>query len=105
MPKILAPVEHLVVVMLENRSLDNMLRTLYADKAGLSIVLFPRSASGFDGLRPEFTNPSSAAYFSGARPPSVPVMTAVRSSTVPDADPEGVFVCEGDRRHVRMTPC
>jgi phospholipase C len=42
MPHILAPIKHVVVVMLENRSLDNMLGTLYTDGPAPSVVL-PRA--------------------------------------------------------------
>jgi len=91
MPQMLAPIEHVVVVMLENRSLDNMVGTLYTNGTAPALVLPARSASVFDGLRPGLTNPSNTEYFNGAPLQSVPVAAAVRSSTVPDPDPEETF--------------
>jgi phospholipase C len=91
MPQILAGIEHIVVVMLENRSLDNMLGTLFADGSGPARVLPAGSAAGFDGVRMGLSNPSNAGYFKGDPPQLVPVATAVQSSTVPDPDPEETF--------------
>jgi phospholipase C len=90
-PQILAPIEHVVVVMLENRSLDNMLGALYGDGTAPSLVLPAGSAPSFEGLRPGLTNPSNPGYFDGDPPQNVPIATAVRSSTVPDPDPEETF--------------
>jgi phospholipase C len=91
MPQILAGIDHIVVVMLENRSLDNMLGTLYSDGTRPAQVLPAGGAAEFDGVRAGFSNPSNAGYFSGDPPQSVPVATAVQSSTVPDPDPEETF--------------
>jgi phospholipase C len=91
MPQILAPIEHVVVVMFENRSLDNMLGTLYTDGPAPSVVLPARSASRFDGLQLGLTNPSNPGYFNGGAAQSIPVTASVRSSTVPDPDPEETF--------------
>ena len=95
MPQILAPIEHVVVVMFENRSLDNMLGTLYTDGPAPSVVLPARSASRFDGLQPGLTNPSNPGYFNGGAPQSIPVTASVRSSTVPDPDPDKSFLRSG----------
>lgn len=91
MPQILAPIEHIVVVMLENRSLDNMLGTLYTGGAAPSVVLPAGGAPSFDGLRPGLTNPANPGYFNGDSPQSVSAAAPVRSSTVPDPDPEETF--------------
>jgi phospholipase C len=91
MPRILDGIEHLVVVMLENRSLDTMLGTLYVDGAAPAVVLPAGSPAAFDGLRPDLANPSNPQYFSGGPAQSVPVAYAVQSSTVPDPDPEETF--------------
>jgi phospholipase C len=76
--------------MLENRSLDNMLGTLYLDCAP-SWVLPATSAPSFDGLRPGLSNPSNRGYFAGEPEQSVAVANSVASSTVPDPDPEETF--------------
>jgi phospholipase C len=91
MPQILAPIEHIVVVMLENRSLDNMLGTLYAGDVLPSVVLPTSSPPGFDGLRAGLWNPSNPDYFDGNPPQRVAATAAVQSSTVPDPDPEETF--------------
>jgi phospholipase C len=91
MPEILAGIEHVVVAMLENRSLDNMLGTLYADGTRPNAVLPAASAPQFDGLRPDLANPANAGYFNGAPPQWVAAVGAVQSSTVPDPDPEETF--------------
>jgi phospholipase C len=92
MPKILAPIEHVIVVMLENRSLDNMLGTLYTDGDPPKQELPIGRANSFDGLKPGLTNPSNASCFSGSAPVNVPIRSSVDSSTVPDPDPEETFV-------------
>ena len=91
MPQILAGIEHLVVVMLENRSLDSMLGALYTDGTSPSLVLPAGSAPQFDGLPVGVSNPSNPAYFQGGPRQSVPAVAGVKSSTVPDPDPEETF--------------
>lgn len=89
--QILAGIEYLVVVVLENRSLDNVLGTLHTDGTAPSVVLPAGSATFFDGLRPDLTNPANPGYFDGGPPQLVPITPSVRSSTVPDPDPEETF--------------
>jgi phospholipase C len=91
MPQVLAGIEHIVVVMLENRSLDNMLGTLYADGTKPARVLPAGSATAFDGVHAGLSNPANAGYFSGDPPQSVSIANAVQASTVPDPDPEETF--------------
>ncbi len=43
MPSPLAQLQHIVVVMLENRSFDNMLGFLYADKGNVPPLQFART--------------------------------------------------------------
>lgn len=90
MPQILPGIDHLVVVMLENRSLDNILGTLYQD-ASPSHFLPEGSPATFDGLRAGLSNPSNAGFFAGDPPQSVPVKTSAASLTVPDPDPKETF--------------
>jgi phospholipase C len=90
---IMPAVEHLVVVMFENRSLDHMLGNLYSgDAAGPSVVLPPGSPRMFDGLRDGLSNPASAAYFTGGASGVVPVKNGVAQSTVPNPDPQETYV-------------
>src|SRR5215469_5169804 len=91
MPQILAGIEHIVVLMLENRSLDNMLGTLFADGSRPAHVLPAGGAADFDGVRSGLANPSNAGYFNGDPPQNVALATAAASSTVPDPDPEETF--------------
>ena len=70
MAQILAGIKHLVVVALENRSLDNMLGTLHTDGTAPSVVLPAGSATSFDGLRPDLANPANPGFFDGGPPPS-----------------------------------
>jgi phospholipase C len=91
MAQILPQIEHIVVVMLENRSLDNMLGGLYPDGATPAVVLPKGSAAQYDGLRPGLWNPANSGYFSGDPPQQVEVKPVCSSSTIPDPDPEETF--------------
>jgi phospholipase C len=91
MGKILPQIEHVVVVMLENRSLDNMLGWLYADGSAPALVLPSTSAAQFDGLHGDLWNPANSGYFGGDPPQKIMVGRGTASSTVPDPDPEETF--------------
>ncbi len=90
MPQILPGIDHLVVVMLENRSFDNILGTLYQDAAP-SFFLPAGSPTRFDGLRAGLSNPSNVGFFNGDPPQYVSVKVPAASSTVPDPDPNETF--------------
>jgi phospholipase C len=96
-------IKHLVVVMMENRSFDNLLGFLYADVNNQPPINIPAPPSGaqttFDGLidsnpTSPFWNPSNADYFAGKDPVKV---FATRGTTgaqpflVPDHDPHEEF--------------
>ncbi|NKI70131.1 phosphoesterase [Collimonas pratensis] len=91
MGKILPQVEHIVVVMLENRSLDNMLGWLYADGSAPAVVVPSSSARQFDGLHADMWNPVNAGYFCGDPPQKAMVGRGTVCSTIPDPDPEETF--------------
>lgn len=91
MGKILPQIEHIVVVMLENRSLDNMLGWLYADGSAPAVVLPNASPRQFDGLHANFWNPANSGYFSGDPPQQVLVGRGTASGNIPDPDPEETF--------------
>jgi phospholipase C len=97
-------IKHLVVVMMENRSFDNLLGFLYADVNNTPPINIPPPPLGgpttFDGLvepNPEspFWNPSNEGYFSKNVPP-VKVFakrgtTGAQPFLVPDHDPHEGF--------------
>ncbi|PFH07935.1 phospholipase C [Collimonas sp. PA-H2] len=91
MGKILPQVEHIVVVMLENRSLDNMLGWLYANGSSPAMVLPNASAKQFDGLHADMWNPVNSGYFGGDPPQKALVGRGSSSGTIPDPDPEETF--------------
>ena len=100
----MAQVKHLVVVMMENRSFDNLLGFLYADVNQIPPINIPPPRPGeqptFDGLlvpspTSPFWNPSNSEYFANGAPPVK--VYATRGTTgpnpmlVPDHDPHEEF--------------
>jgi phospholipase C len=96
-------IKHAVVVMMENRSFDNLLGFLYADVNNTPPINIPAPPPGgpttFDGLvdpnpTSPFWNPSNADYFSGKDPIKV---FATRGTTgaqpflAPNHDPHEEF--------------
>src|ERR1700742_958749 len=82
----LAAINHLVVVMLENRSFDHMLGFLYSDSGNVS-----PAGQAFEGLTGKESNPAA----SGAQPVTVVKIAPASASTyyMPGADPgEGYSV-------------
>lgn len=84
----LAKIQHIIVMMLENRSFDNMLGWLYADEGNVPPINLPAQApASFDGLvAQKFWNPSGAdkVFASSGTSGSAPF-------TVPDPDPNEQF--------------
>jgi phospholipase C len=96
----LAKIQHLVVVMLENRSFDNMLGFLYTDQGNVPPRNLPALAPAtFDGLLPNsdaFWNPANPDFFSvpGTAPQKVAASSGTTGAapfTVPDPDPNEQF--------------
>jgi phospholipase C len=98
----LAKIQHIVVVMLENRSFDNMLGFLYADQGNVPpLTLPPLDPASFDGLLPldisdVFWNPANADFFStpGTAPNKVFATSGTTEParfTVPNPDPNELF--------------
>ena len=98
----LAKIQHIVIVMLENRSFDNMLGFLYADQGNLPPFNLPVSGTPtFDGLLPPstsnvFWNPSNPDFFStsGSAPNKVFASSGTSGATpftVPNPDPNELF--------------
>jgi phospholipase C len=88
----LSAIEHIVVVMFENRSLDTMLGSLYSGGAAPSVALPKGTPLTFNGITPDLSNPTNPQYVNGGAANPVPVRNSVTSSTVPDPDPEETFV-------------
>jgi len=94
MATILSQVKNIVVVMMENRSLDNLCGWLYSNPAPApqpSQYLPAGSLTAFNGLNPTMWNPSNVRYFTGDAPVKVPVVNGTSSYTVPHPDPEETF--------------
>ena len=90
MAQILPQIEHLIVVMLENRSLDNLCGWLYADAPPAHSI--PQGGDPiFDGLNAGLWNPSNSSYFQGQPADKVFVVRGASTTTVPDHDPEEGF--------------
>jgi phospholipase C len=92
MSTILGQIKHVVVVMFENRSLDNLCGWLYSAGPPPSVFLPPGSPATFDGLNTGIFNPSNKDYFTGGAP-AVPVYITqgTTTTTVPNPDPEETF--------------
>src|SRR6266705_5705485 len=97
-------IKHLVVVMMENRSFDNLLGFLYADVGNRPPANIPAPSPGgqptFDGLvdaSPEspFWNPSNTEYFTANAPPvtvfATKGTTGANPFLAPDHDPHEEF--------------
>lgn len=96
-------IKHLVVVMMENRSFDNLLGFLYAKENNVPPINIPAPPAGqqntFDGLTDAnpaspFWNPSNADYFSGKDPVKVFARqgtTGTQPFLAPNHDPHEEF--------------
>ena len=92
MPNILQQIQHIVVVMFENRSLDDMCGWLYRAPASPPSTFLPTGGPArFDGLNGALWNPRNVSYFSGAAPDKISVMASSTSFTNPGIDPEETF--------------
>lgn len=102
MASALAKIQHIVVVMLENRSFDNMLGFLYADQGNVPPLNLPaRSPTTFDGLLAPggsnaFWNPANSDFFftAGTLPQQVFASSGTTGPapfTVPDPDPNELY--------------
>ena len=89
-------IAHVVVVMLENRSFDNLLGWIYGPGKSPSQVIGGRVGDpSFFGLTAEsYWNPSNATYFTGATAEKVFATEGTTGESpfnVPDTDPEEDF--------------
>jgi phospholipase C len=100
----MAQIKHLVVVMMENRSFDNLLGFLFAKQNNIPPINIPAPPAGgqnsYDGLSDPnptspFWNPSNPEYFTNGAPPVKVFATQGTAGTnpmhVPDHDPREEF--------------
>lgn len=96
----MANIEHLVVLMLENRSLDNLLGWTWQDTGNEPrLKLPPGSTAAYDGLVPDpgdgthgtYWNPENPAFFHGEPAQKLFIQRGADDFTVPDPDPEELF--------------
>jgi len=92
MPQILKQIEHIIVVMLENRSFDNMCGWLYGGAQGAPKTYLPASAGGqpdpYEGLNDQLFNPVDAGYFEGKPSQTYPVFPHANATDMPNPDPK-----------------
>src|ERR1700691_5256765 len=92
MPKILPQIQNIVVVMFENRSLDNLCGWLYSDPSNQPSLYLPaNNPAAYNGLNNNLWNPSNASYFQGQPPNKVPIQQGAANYQIPDPDPEEEF--------------
>lgn len=97
----MANIEHLVVLMLENRSLDNLLGWAWQEGEP-ALLLPPENRAPYDGLTLEsggsggsghgtYWNPENLAFFHGQAPEKLFIQRGADDFTVPTPDPEEHF--------------
>jgi phospholipase C len=92
MSKILPQIQNIVVVMFENRSLDNLCGWLYSNPGSRPSLYLPTgSPAAYNGLNPNLWNPSNPSYFKGEPPNKVPIQQGTTGYQIPDPDPEETF--------------
>lgn len=93
-------IEHLVVLMLENRSFDNLLGWTWQDTHNEPLVKLPHgNTAPYDGLvadsgnpqRATYWNPKNLPFFHGAAPEKLLMQRGADRFVVPDPDPEELF--------------
>ena len=68
MPSRLSNLQHIVVVMLENRSFDNVAGFLYDQSSQARHFLPAGTDPHYNGMPVGYSNPSNPAYFEGTGP-------------------------------------
>src|SRR5271170_1810527 len=93
MTEILPQIKHIIVVMLENRSFDNICGWLYqpGTTPQPSHFLPAGSPQQFDGLKSTDFNPVSELYFTGQSANIYRVFDQATATNEPDPDPEESF--------------
>lgn len=92
MPSRLSNLQHIVVVMLENRSFDNVAGFLYDQTSQPRHFLPAGTDPHYNGMPLDYSNPSNPAYFEGTGPANpVPVHRGSDNLQVPNSDPQELF--------------
>ncbi len=93
MPSSTCPIENIVVVMLENRSYDNVLGWLYNSRNPPPFNQAPKGQEGLDGLSGKETNPgpNNTTVKVGAAAPATINGISFTATTVPAIDPGEYF--------------
>jgi len=97
MSSFMPQIDHVVVVMMENRSLDHMLGWLYGDGESPRHFLPTDNPAEFDGLKDDMWNPCNLDYFQGAPPVKVKVSRSAASFKAPTSAPKGSFANVGEQ--------
>lgn len=92
MPQILKQIEHVIVVMLENRSFDNMCGWLYGGAQGEPNAFLPASPYGqpdpYEGLNDKLFNPVDLCYFNEKPGQTYPIFPRANATDMPNPDPK-----------------
>ena len=88
----LSRIQHIVVVMLENRSFDNVAGFLYDQNIQPSHFVPAGTVPHYNGMPLSYSNPSNPEYFQGSGPANpVIVQRGAENLQVPDTDPQELF--------------
>ncbi len=91
MGQILPRIDHIVVVMLENRSLDQFCGWLYPAGTTPKNFVPQANTSPFDGLNAGLWNPSNQSFYQGLPPEKVFAVEGAADLTIPSPDPQEEF--------------
>ncbi len=85
-------IQHIVVLMLENRSFDHLCGFLYSDRQQPRHFLPEDRSEPFNGMPLSFSNPSNPRYFTGDAPAQpVSVSAGTENTCVPEENPQERF--------------
>lgn len=101
--RILSQIENIVVIMLENRSFDNLAGWLYDKNTPPKKFIMPVDSAPdhYDGLAyGSFSNPN----IEGKEPASIPIKFGTDNYTVPSPDPHEEFQYVTEQLYGNMTP-
>ena len=92
MPSRLSNLQHIVVVMLENRSFDNVAGFLYEQNSRPRHFLPAGTDPRYNSMPLDYSNPSNPDFFQGNGPANpIPVHRGADNFQVPDTDPQELF--------------
>lgn len=91
MSRILPQIQHVIVVMLENRSFDNMCGWLYRDSSPKHFLPSSKPAPPYQGLHDNLFNPVHEGYFNTRSGDTYPPFYGAAATNMPNPDPEEGF--------------